>query len=78
MVCLFRNAAVSTLWELKPPTKQGTITCIDCCELNGEDHLLIGHISGSVEVYSLESHSVPIEKYKYVIIFQSKSFSFNR
>lgn len=65
---MFRNATVSILWELKTQSKQGTITCIDCYEFNDEYHLLVGRQSGSVEVYSLESNSVPIEKYKYVII----------
>ncbi|XP_060865986.1 Bardet-Biedl syndrome 7 protein homolog [Metopolophium dirhodum] len=60
-----KNASTSILWELVTQSKQGAITCIDCYEFNGEDHLLIGRQSGSVEVYSLESHSVPIEKYKY-------------
>lgn len=62
----FRNATVNILWELKAQAKQGTITCISCYEFNGEDHLLVGRQSGSVEVYSLESLSVPIERYKYV------------
>lgn len=66
---MFRNYSVNTLWELKAESKQGTITCVDCYEFNGEDHLLIGRQSGSVEVYSLESHCVPITKYKYVILF---------
>lgn len=65
---MFRNVSVSILWELKTPPKQGIITCIECYEFNEEDHLLIGHQSGSVEVYSLDSQSVPIAKYKYVIL----------
>lgn len=65
---MFRNASVSILWELKTQLNQGTITCIDCYEFNEEDHLLVGRQSGSVEVYSLNSVSVPIEKYKYVIL----------
>lgn len=65
---MLRNASVTILWELKSQSKLGTITCIDCYEFNKEDHLLIGRQSGSVEVYSLESHSAPIEKYKYVIL----------
>jgi len=63
---LYRNASVRVLWELKTPTNKGTITCIDCYEFNEEDHLLVGRQSGSVEVYSLDSHSIPIEKYKHV------------
>lgn len=65
---MFRNASVSILWELKTQSKLGSITCIDCYEFNAEDHLLVGRQSGSVEVYSLESHTIPIEKYKYVIL----------
>lgn len=65
---MFRNASVGILWELKTQLNQGTITCIDCYEFNEEDHLLVGRQSGSVEVYSLNSVSVPIEKYKYVIL----------
>lgn len=64
---IFRNASTTCLWELKTQSKHGTITCLDCYEFNGEDHLLVGRQSGSVEVYSLESHSIPIEKFKYVI-----------
>lgn len=69
MIDLFRNYSANILWELKTESKQGTITCVDCYEFNGEDHLLIGRQSGSVEVYSLESHCVPITKYKYVILY---------
>lgn len=68
MIWILRNASANILWELVTQSKQGAVTCIDCYEFNGEDHLLIGRQSGSVEVYSLESHSVPIEKYKYVIL----------
>ncbi|XP_050436713.1 Bardet-Biedl syndrome 7 protein homolog isoform X2 [Adelges cooleyi] len=61
-----KNASVNTLWELNKETKQGTVTCMDCYNIDGEDHLLVGRQSGSVEVYSLDSNSVPIEKYKYI------------
>lgn len=66
----FRNASVNILWEHKTQSKQGAVSCIDCYKFNEEDHLLIGRQSGSVEVYSLESLSVPIEKYKYVIVLK--------
>lgn len=65
---MYRNTSVSILWELKAQSRQGIITCIDCYEYNGEDHLLIGRQSGSVEIYSLETHCIPIEKYAYVIL----------
>ncbi|XP_050526408.1 Bardet-Biedl syndrome 7 protein homolog isoform X2 [Daktulosphaira vitifoliae] len=61
-----KNASVSVLWELKIHNTQGTVTCMDCFIIDGEYHLLVGRLSGSVEVYSLDSNSVPIEKYKYI------------